>query len=237
MNQQISPLHGSGYQAFSPFKFYKALQYVPNHPTTAIPLTEQAISGIIRPIQPMVEGPAKKTGRGAPRKIRANSLKPYLQGFNSPGHALRHLPNFDNIVTGAVNADFGSNTRPLSKKLVITLLQRLDVITAKAVQEYMHLTLRRCSERHAQKIAQCLRVIEHAARAVAETQWPSPGTANEPGTFTAASYITPCGSETCVICSGSTNQSLDLCLYSTFGSEADRLDSSCIEPAGEWSES
>jgi hypothetical protein len=224
MNQQILPHQRSGYPAFLPYKFYDDPHYAAYYPATAITPTEQAAPNLRWSIERAGEAPAKKTGRGAPRKVRGNSLKPYLQGFNSPGDALRHLPHFDNVVTGAVNADFGSNTRPLSKKLVITLLQRLDLITAEAVQEYMHLTLRRCSERHAQKIAQCLRVIEHAAKTVAETQWPSPGIVNEQGTFTATSYITPCGSETCLICSGSTNQSLDLCVNSTYGIEADSLE-------------
>lgn len=234
MNQQLFPLQPSRYPAFHPYKFYEASQYAAYCPATAITVAKHPIPDVIWPVERVGEAPVKKAGRGAPRKVRANSLKPYLQGFNSPGHALRDLPHFDNIVTGAVNTDFGSNTRPLSKKLVITLLQRLNVITAEAVQEYMHLTLRRCSERHAQKIAQCLRVIEHAARTVAEYQWPSSTTTNELGIFTAASYITPCGSETCVVCSGSANQSLDLYLDSTFGSETDSLDGSSTERAEYW---
>lgn len=73
--------------------------------------------------------------------------------------------------------DFGGNTRPLSKKLVITLLRRLDVISAEAVEAYMHATMRQCSLRHAQKIAQVLRIIIHAAAKVAEADWPASGEA------------------------------------------------------------
>jgi len=132
-----------------------------------------------------------------------------------------------------VSTDFGSNTRPLSKKLVITLLQRLDVISTEGVQEYMHLTLRRCSERHAQKIAQCLRVIEHAAKVIAVTQWPSPGEASEHLTFDSTNYITPCGSDTCAICSGSTKQSWDWSHYGTCEAEGDIV-KDWIEQAEDW---
>lgn len=132
-------------------------------------------------------GPKK---RGRPSKAATNSLKHRLSGFNVPGLALAGLPGLDHIVTGAVNLDLDGNTRPLSKKVVISMLQRLDVISTKAVQEYMHLTLRQCSERHAQKIAQCLRVIERAAASIAPSQWPG----------RSAPDIEPCGNATCQVC-------------------------------------
>ncbi len=152
------------------------------------------------------EHPTKQTRRGAPRKVRANSLKPYLQGFRAPGYALRVLPQFDHIVTGAVNIDLGDNSRPLSKKLVITLLQRLDEISTEAIQNHMHATLRSCSERNAQRYCQCLRVILNATAKVAETQWPPLGGVSEEDAFSSAKYVTPCGKDTCIICSGSPQQ-------------------------------
>jgi hypothetical protein len=159
--------------------------------------------------------PSKPTGRGQPRKVRNNSLKPYLQGYNSPGHALYNLPQFDDIVTGTLKTDLGKNARPLSKKVVISLLQRLDVISTVAVQEYMHLTLRSCTERHAQKIAQCLRVIERGAKTLAETKWPPPGSVGDQFTFSSTNYITPCGSDTCAVCAGSPEESWDLTQHGT----------------------
>lgn len=137
--------------------------------------------------------PETKKKRGRPTTVHTNSLKTYLAGFNAPGFALASLPFLDNIVTGAVNLDLGGNTRPLAKKLVISLLQRLDVISAEAVRQQMHLTLRPCSERHAQKIGQCLRVIEIAAATVAKTRWPAPPTFE----------IESCGMVNCSVCARS----------------------------------
>lgn len=128
--------------------------------------------------------------RGRPSTVQTNSLKPYIAGFGAPGFALASLPCLDRIVTGAVNLDMESNTRPLAKKVVVSLLQRLDVISTQAVREYMHLTLRQYSERHAQKIALCLRVIETAAAPIAKTQWPAPPTYE----------IESCGRENCSVC-------------------------------------
>lgn len=133
---------------------------------------------------------AGKKKRGRPSKAATNSLKRRLSGFNAPGLALAGLPGLDHIVTGAVNLDLDGNTRPLSKKVVISILQRLDVVSTRAVQEYMHLTLRQCSERHAQKIAQCLRVIEKAAASIAPSQWPGHSEPN----------IEPCGKLACSVC-------------------------------------
>ena len=82
-----------------------------------------------------------------------------------PREALEKLPMFDDIVTGAVK-DSGGNTRPLSKTMMVSLLQGLDEIAANVIQKDAHLSLR-----HAQRIAMCLRVIERAAFKVAETHW------------------------------------------------------------------
>lgn len=147
--------------------------------------------------------PSKKQGRGRPEKVIFNSLHCYLQGLSSPGHALSTLPHFDNIVTGAVNIDFDGNTRPFSKKLMITLLKRLDTISAKAVREYMHSTLRSCSLRHSQKIVQCLSIIINASKKIAEEQWSPSGDFDEHGNHHSAGYVTPCGNEDCSVCAGS----------------------------------
>jgi hypothetical protein len=135
-----------------------------------------------------------KKKRGRPATVHANSLKACLSSFDAPGFALAGLPFLDQIVTGAVNLDMDGNTRPLSKKLVVSLLQRLDVISAEGVREYMRLTLRQCSERHAQKIAQCLRVIETALANVAKTKWPVGRPMYE---------IESCGKANCSVCAQS----------------------------------
>lgn len=115
-----------------------------------------------------VTTPTKK-GRGRPKKIVANRLKPYLQNFIYAAQALERLPDFDNIVTGAVHLDAGNNTRPLSKKMMVSLLQVLDEITTDTVQQALH-----GSVRHAQRIAQCLRIIERAGLKVAQHRWSVP---------------------------------------------------------------
>lgn len=136
---------------------------------------------------------AGKKKRGRPPTAHTNSLKRHLSGFNAPGFVLASLPFFDNIVTGAVNLDMKGNTRPLAKKVIVSMLQRLDVISTRAVQDYMHSTSRQCSGRHAMKIALCLRVIEKAAASIAEDQWPMPTTFE----------IEPCGKVNCSVCARS----------------------------------
>lgn len=130
--------------------------------------------------------------RGRPKIVHINSLKACLSAFSAPGFALARLPHLDHIVTGAVNLDMAGNTRPLSKKLMVRLLQHLDVISTEAVKEYMHLTLRQCSERHAQKIALCLRVIENTLAPIAKTKWLAPNHTYE---------IESCGKDNCPVCS------------------------------------
>ncbi|UTY57705.1 hypothetical protein [Massilia sp. erpn] len=93
-------------------------------------------------------------GRGRPVKRIVNSLKPYIQYATSARDALKTLPGLDDIATGAVQADLDGNTRPLNKKAMIEILQSLDVLTAKAVEERMG-----CGIRHAQKVLICLNTI------------------------------------------------------------------------------
>lgn len=110
-------------------------------------------------------GPVAKKVRGAPKKVVPNRLKPYLKHFMFPREALERLPMFDDIVTGAVK-DSGGNTRPLSKTMMVSLLQGLDQIAAGAIQEDTGLSLR-----HSQRIAMCLRIIERTGFKVAQTHW------------------------------------------------------------------
>lgn len=131
-----------------------------------------------------------KKKRGQPPKVHINSLKPYLAAFSAPGFALAGLPFLDKIVTGVVNLDMDGNTRASAKKLTVSLLQRLDFISSQGVRDYMHLTLRPCCQRHSQKIAMYLRVIETAAAPIAKTLWPAP----------LAYEIDPCGRENCSVC-------------------------------------
>jgi hypothetical protein len=129
--------------------------------------------------------------------------------------------------------DLGRNTRPLSKKLVITLLRRLDVISAEAVQAYMLATMRQCALRHAQKIAQVLRLIVRAAAKVAEAQWPPPGEATDQHAFDSGGYITSCGSDTCTICAGSLQPNWDWPQHGASKDGAKSLEDDWIAP-GMW---
>lgn len=107
--------------------------------------------------------------RGRPKKVVPNRLKPYLQNFIFAREALKALSGFDDVVHGAVRLDAGGNTRPLSKTMMVSLLQVLDEITTEAVQENID-----CSLRHAQRVAMCLRVIELNAYKVAQNHWYAP---------------------------------------------------------------
>jgi hypothetical protein len=140
-----------------------------------------------------------KARRGRPRIIQANSLKAYLQGYSSPGHALAKLPKLGHIATGAVSLDYGKNAKPLGIKTALVLLRRLDVMSTEAILAYMALSLRPCTERHAQRLAQCIRVIERAARSL-KAEWPEPGLANELDSYTTMHSIAPCSEQGCSIC-------------------------------------
>jgi hypothetical protein len=197
MNQLTLPQQSGKYSAFLPRNFYEAPQYASYAPRTrALALSTP------QPVVAKTVAPSKGKQRGKPATIHANSLKKYLGSYSSPGHALAELPQLDNIVTGAVNLDFGGNTRPLSKKTVLVLLRRLDVISTANVQEYMLLSLRQCTERHAQRIAVCLRVIEQAASKIAPAKWPNRSPLDETDMYRPVSYIAPCGNRACTVCSG-----------------------------------
>jgi len=147
---------------------------------------------------------AKPRGRGRPPLVRTNTLKNYLEAYSSPGHALAKLPHLSDIVTGAVNLDYCKNTRPLSIKTVIVLLRRLDMISTQLILDDMQLSLRHCSERHAQRLAMCLRIIERAAQTV-KCKWPEPSHIDEADSYTAMRTIVPCSEQGCLICRSSAN--------------------------------
>jgi hypothetical protein len=113
--------------------------------------------------------PVVKKARGRPKKSVTNRLKPFLKNFIFPRDALAALPMFDDIVTGAVRLDAGGNTRPMSKTMMVSLLQVLDEVTTEAIQEVIH-----CSLRHAQRLAQYLRIIEQAGFKAAQQRWHAP---------------------------------------------------------------
>lgn len=123
----------------------------------------------ITPLWMLSAMPAKAAGqgRGRPSKVIMNTLRPYIQDLRSPMDALA-LPGMDDITSGAVALDLEGNTRPLNKKSIIKLLQRLDVITAKAVSEEM-----KCGLRHAQKVATCLGIIVTLGKRWS-SNWPTP---------------------------------------------------------------
>jgi len=122
-----------------------------------------------KPSPALKTAPETKKGRGRPKKIEVNRIKPYLQNFMFASEALSELPMFDDIVSGTVIADAGGNTRPFSKKRMVRFLQNLDIISTAAIQKEMN-----CSLRHAQKVAMCLRIIERHAFHVARKHWHLP---------------------------------------------------------------
>jgi hypothetical protein len=120
-----------------------------------------------RIIRPTMSKPPKQ-GRGRPTLRMVNGLKPFIKHLVYAKDVLR-LPGLDDIMSGAVAFDCAGNTRPLNKKKLAALLQRLELITAEEVQKEM----RNCSLRHAQKVASCLRtVVTLGLRQV--DSWPRP---------------------------------------------------------------
>lgn len=196
MTQTSLPLQHSGQPQLLPYDHYE----VPRHDeyreqVSAIKLTQRP-----RKAKAPANSTAKAKPRGRPAIVHVNSIKPYLQGFSSPGHALAKLPQLSNIVTGAVSLDYGNNGKPLGIKTVLVLLRRLDEITSEAIEEYMLLSLRQCTQRHAQRLAQCLRVIERAAARVAKDKWPAPDQVNEADVYRTAHTIVPCSEQGCAVC-------------------------------------
>jgi hypothetical protein len=190
-----SPPQRGDYPPFLPLNFYEAPQYASYRPLPAV------VNVPSRRLKTSPTTPSARA-RGRPVILLPNSIKAHLASFSAPVHALSKLPGLDAIVTGAVNLDYYGNTRPLSKKLVLVLLRRIDVISTAEIQTYMHCSLRQCTSRHAQRLAQCLRVIERAAAKLARTQWPEPDQIEEDGGC-AASRIPLCGNATCTVCRSS----------------------------------
>jgi len=96
----------------------------------------------------------------------------YLEDYFFIADAIDDLPMLAHLIVGSSLLDYGGNTRPLSTSLLFMLLRNLDVISPAAVKDF-----RQCSTRHAQKLAQCLRVINTAFNAEANRTYPQ-ATAN-----------------------------------------------------------
>jgi hypothetical protein len=193
MTRTASLLQHSGHTPLLPY-FYEASDCAQH--SSPVP----AIAPTRKPRKAATTSTAKPKPRGRPAIVHVNTIKPYLQSFSSPGHALAKLPELSDIVTGAVSLDYGNNDKPLGIKTVLVLLRRLDEITSEAIEECMLLSLRQCSQRHAQRLAQCLRVIERAAARIAKDKWPSPGLADETDTYRTAHSIVPCSEQGCQVC-------------------------------------
>ena len=92
----------------------------------------------------------------------------------------------------------GNNTRPLSKKIIVSMLSKFDVISSTAVKDYMELILQPIEIRQAQNIAFCLRLILIAA---AKLSFPQPIEVNYD--------IEPCGNPHCTICAASDEENME----------------------------
>jgi len=183
---------GRKFPPLLPKNFYEAPQYNSYAPTPLASIPSPSLAGAVK---------ATAKRRGRPLILHPNSLKPYLERYSSPGHALTQLPHLDNIVSGMVNLNFGENTKPFSKKLMLVLLRRLDVISTANVEEHMLLTLRECSPRNAQRIASCLRVIELTAAKLTRTIWAELQPVDDDHMYAPVQGIPPCGQPGCPICS------------------------------------
>lgn len=194
MTPTALPLPRGEHSSFLPPSFYEAPQhstYTPPLPAAPTP-KKRTTSKKASPDSPVI---AKRRGR--PPIIHSNSLKPYLRSYSSPGHALWRLPLLGHIVTGAVNLDYGDNEKPLGMKTALALLRSLDVISTEAILEHMERSMRPCCERHAQRLAQCLRIIERAARA-ATSKWPVADHELDP--YATSHNIVPCSAQGCSVC-------------------------------------
>lgn len=102
---------------------------------------------------------------GRPAKTHDNSaVHEYLSSFLTYSEFKDEAPpilasQFDDVLTGVTRLDYGGNTRPLSRKVLFTLLAHLPVITTGNIME-----VHGCSEQHARKIAAALRVASQAIR-------------------------------------------------------------------------
>jgi hypothetical protein len=86
-----------------------------------------------------------------------NLVTQYLAGIVSYSHACEIYCFFDDIATGTACLDAGNNTRPLSRRMLLDLIQTLPVISTKAVQHRTGVSVG-----HAQKLALFARVLSKA---------------------------------------------------------------------------
>ncbi len=200
MTPTALPLQHGEYPPFLPSNFYEAPQYSAYAPPSpAAPVVPAAPAPKRRASKASPKSPAKPGRRGRPPIIHTNALKPYLQSFSSPGHALAKLPRLGSIATGAVSLDYGKNAKPLGIKTALVLLRNLDVISTESILKYMRLLSRPCTERHAQRLGQCIRIIERAAR-TAKSEWPEPSHVDAADSYTTVHSIVPCSEQGCSIC-------------------------------------
>jgi hypothetical protein len=197
MNPNVLPLHRAKHTPFLPQGIYDAPCFdlrIPSKPAL--------------PVAPAAKRQTKKSNatvpvdtrrRGRPPIVHTNALKPYLQAYSSPGHALAKLPRLGDIVTGAVSLNYGENAKPLGIKTAIVLLRRLNTISSEAILDYMRMALRPCSQRHAQRLAMCIRIIERAARAE-NSKWPEPSHGDGADSYMTLRTIVPCSELGCSVC-------------------------------------
>jgi hypothetical protein len=88
------------------------------------------------------------------RKKLLNPLKNDLHGYLTLSDVYEDFPFFESILHGTLLLDMGGNTRCLRPAVVFAMLQHLKIISSETVRSFIG-----CSARHAQKVAQCLRII------------------------------------------------------------------------------
>ena len=76
-----------------------------------------------------------------------------LQHYCTFTEAVEDYPFLDNIITGVCNLDLGGNTRPLSTRIVFTLLTTQAIISTKLIMD-----VQGYSRSHAQKVCAALRI-------------------------------------------------------------------------------
>lgn len=92
--------------------------------------------------------------RGRPKKTLKNSLHSIIQEWTINDE---YPSDFIDVTTGAVTWGVGADsTRPLSRRMLVSVLRRQPVIAAEAIARQLE-----CSLRHAQRIAVACRVVVH----------------------------------------------------------------------------
>lgn len=82
-----------------------------------------------------------------------NRVVDELQYYCTLSDAAQDFPDIDNIVVGVCNLDLGGNTRPLSTRILYTLLSQQRIISTAAIMDAQGY-----SRSHTQKVCACLRI-------------------------------------------------------------------------------